>query len=991
MEGNRQILCLADRGLKTLPSQYCTDTRIRTLQLDKNKLSSLPEELSYLRQLEDLQLSCNLFTTFPSCICSLKHLQNLDMSENYLLTLPEEFCRLENLRTLNLADNRLTEIPAAVTTLRNLMELDMSENSLRAIHPGIGKLQNLTTLVLDNNSIQELPEEMFTLRLLSSLHLEANELKSIHPMIAKLSNLSYLDCSANRLECLPDMGALKNLTRLILDENEISVLPQSVTGLWSLKQLSLRKNKLDDLPPEIGQLRNLRQMDLRSNRIQTKTLIKIMHITSLEDLDLGYNAIHCIPVEVLSNLKFLNKFYLKGNAVRYPPLDVCVRGSEEMKKYFKAHPMPDMLTRLEREDDNNDDTQSQGTYFILPDKIEQRIPFNNYITMVVPPGSVKGPIEFTAKLAQGEVFRPTLEKNHNFESDIIDLEPYSVSFSTPVMLEFRVNVPAGVHFTVMSSDDGIRWNNHIQSIVTTDGRVTCLIKKLGMFVLVSSPLQEEFLADPRGCTFRSTICRDVTIDVLPGAVDTLRKFTVEVLPMESTVTEFLDQHYGLENELSLSPIVFMKCVTNQNVLVKLTIPLPRGLPGSESDVHIVNDREGTEEWHVVTDEVDMTIQDTTATCVVAPFSGYLAARTTKQAGLDIGMHVASVYRNVTRGIKVANILLLQHIQNPEKILLEVVEKNKMPAKIKKYKMSGYEPYMVQLPHSEDFLIQSRQKVSFQASDGFKINSPLKYLTFFPNQENFIEVTVKAEKSEELAAKPNLEGSMSFVKLTMCDAESGAVGNESQLVAKLKFTLGKRVKVKKSPTEILQTLQKRVSVVTSELQGSGKDWIGSGRLLGLSNDQLETIRSEYKEEKECVHQVFLAWGNMETDESTNQGIIESFRAQGFSRMTEAAEKVVAEESDMDSAIIRLGEDLPVREWKHFARKGLNLTPEDVDSIDVDFANEGVGEKKYRTLLLWRRRKGHSATVESLANALEKCNLQQQADMLKREFINTDINQ
>lgn len=60
----------------------------RTLRLDNNKLSGLPESLQTLTSPTSLSLRHNNFSKLPYLFGELRSLQNLDLGENILNTLP---------------------------------------------------------------------------------------------------------------------------------------------------------------------------------------------------------------------------------------------------------------------------------------------------------------------------------------------------------------------------------------------------------------------------------------------------------------------------------------------------------------------------------------------------------------------------------------------------------------------------------------------------------------------------------------------------------------------------------------------------------------------------------------------------------------------------------------------------------------------------------------------------------------------------------------
>ncbi len=87
--------------------------------------------------------------------------------------------------------------------------------------------------------------------------------------IGDLASLSRLNLQGNRLSELPEtIGQLTHLTDLDLRFNQLVSLPASLTRLQSLEYLDLRANALTTLPDNLDRLTHLRKLDLRWNQLR---------------------------------------------------------------------------------------------------------------------------------------------------------------------------------------------------------------------------------------------------------------------------------------------------------------------------------------------------------------------------------------------------------------------------------------------------------------------------------------------------------------------------------------------------------------------------------------------------------------------------------------------------------------------------------------------------------------------------------------------------
>lgn len=77
-------------------------------------------EISYLKNLKNLQLHKNKFTEFPTQLLNLVNLETLLLSGNEISSIPNEINRLQNLKEINLQGNKLLQFPIQLLDLPKL-------------------------------------------------------------------------------------------------------------------------------------------------------------------------------------------------------------------------------------------------------------------------------------------------------------------------------------------------------------------------------------------------------------------------------------------------------------------------------------------------------------------------------------------------------------------------------------------------------------------------------------------------------------------------------------------------------------------------------------------------------------------------------------------------------------------------------------------------------------------------------------------------------
>ncbi len=241
------------------------------LDMPSSKAKSLAPSIGQLQSLKELDLhnSKNL-SSLPEEIGNLVNLQSLNLSGSAITLLPSSIGQLQSLKELNLHNTKnLTSLPGEIGNLANLQSLDLSVSGITALPSSIGQLQSLKDLDLGYTyRLTSLPEEIGNLANLQALNLYLSPIASLPSSIGQLQSLTRLNLgSTSNLTSLPEeIGNLANLKLLYLHEAEITSLPQSIERLQSLEKLDIRRSGLTSYGP-IGKLKGLKWIHLSGSRI----------------------------------------------------------------------------------------------------------------------------------------------------------------------------------------------------------------------------------------------------------------------------------------------------------------------------------------------------------------------------------------------------------------------------------------------------------------------------------------------------------------------------------------------------------------------------------------------------------------------------------------------------------------------------------------------------------------------------------------------------
>lgn len=332
--------------------------RLKSLDLSNNFLTSFPEELRKLRQLEDLKLFYNRFQNNEDIkpILSLPKLKNLDLSQNKLTSLPNKFPPKIEVLTLDfnmlkklekISIPTLTRLSLVLTQLEyvspdlsfpNLTFLDLSRNSLATLPDLVKFAPRLEIINLSSNFFPELPIPPLTIR---EYIIKSNYLIELPENLSSFVNLRSLDVSHNFIEFIPPLPPsiislvfssnrvkatapckTPNLQRLYLRNNQLTSYPQYdklqikeysagfnqiaiIRPLFFsdiISRIDFTDNQIIEIPSFVYKLPNLTILVVSKNRIRTisNDIIKLKHIQTFNITENPIEILPPLPISLVS-------------------------------------------------------------------------------------------------------------------------------------------------------------------------------------------------------------------------------------------------------------------------------------------------------------------------------------------------------------------------------------------------------------------------------------------------------------------------------------------------------------------------------------------------------------------------------------------------------------------------------------------------------------------------------------------------------------------
>lgn len=282
-------LALITPNLKTWPA-IKDEIKVREIYLHSDIATELPKNIDYLRDIDSFAVNMKNLKTIPAQFQNLNKITSAGLfnvkfnsSFEYVFNLPNlhslalhnnqlnsTIIRVKNpqhIRKLSIVNNNITKLPDFLfQAASNIASLDLKDNKIAKIDPRVKKLTSLVTVDLSHNPLGQVPNNVLQLPKLQHVFLSncAISLSEDYTFNA-VSRLNELDLSKNDISILPiSLLTSGKIIKLILNDNNIKVMPALTYGKLLPYEISLKHNAITDIPDDISESR----LNIQGNNIR---------------------------------------------------------------------------------------------------------------------------------------------------------------------------------------------------------------------------------------------------------------------------------------------------------------------------------------------------------------------------------------------------------------------------------------------------------------------------------------------------------------------------------------------------------------------------------------------------------------------------------------------------------------------------------------------------------------------------------------------------
>ena len=260
--------------------------RLRSLDISGLSLTYLPENIANLEIIDTLKIKNNFLNKFPNNICDIIDNDCYINADNNQICNPFPDCILY-------IPNQECEEPLCPEGYRELSNQCFYEDDLYVLIDIITMNEAVSTF--DDLDIYDQDWDFGRLK---SLILNNKNITSIPESITSLNGLRRIEFSNNQLTEIPDfIFEINSLRKIDFSNNQLTTIPNLINELTNLRVLKLSQNNIEIFPDEITIMNTLREIDLSYNQINTISE-GINNLSNLKYLFLNDNLLINIPISI---------------------------------------------------------------------------------------------------------------------------------------------------------------------------------------------------------------------------------------------------------------------------------------------------------------------------------------------------------------------------------------------------------------------------------------------------------------------------------------------------------------------------------------------------------------------------------------------------------------------------------------------------------------------------------------------------------------------
>jgi len=214
-------------NLKKVFEQLKNHHHLQILILDSLDIKELPTSINQFKQLTQLSIANNPRMDLEKIAEQLKDLPLtfLNLKGNQIKTLPENISSITSIKDLNLSYNALQgeKNYEILSKLPRLYSLWIDHNEIDELPKTIGLLRRLRFFYLDHNNLNTLPIEMSGMKRTWVIHAGFNQFTELPEVFTKMKGLLMAHMNNNLISSFPVSYNTEKyaLAGLILDNNPI--------------------------------------------------------------------------------------------------------------------------------------------------------------------------------------------------------------------------------------------------------------------------------------------------------------------------------------------------------------------------------------------------------------------------------------------------------------------------------------------------------------------------------------------------------------------------------------------------------------------------------------------------------------------------------------------------------------------------------------------------------------------------------------------------